>query len=218
MIKILTLLAPIFLVIFHLSGQTTDLVTCDNITYPIHKTNIGKITFMQKIVPIENYDESDFLNSFELKEKTDFNIRVFLGNSLTNYLHLISPELSEIELTNSGNFQFSFYVDGNLIYVENLHPGAFGAENKSKRVVFRVPLISSTNEDSWGRFLWNRFLVSGGQDALTSGEHDLKIEIRPYIKLTAVITGNIIAEGQIKVIVPEIKIDEKLVQIQPIKP
>jgi hypothetical protein len=32
-----------------------------------------------------------------------------------------------------------------------------------------------------------------------------KIEIRPYLKLTEVLTGNIIAEGQIKIIVPVIK-------------
>jgi CubicO group peptidase (beta-lactamase class C family) len=46
----------------------------------------------------------------------------------------------------------------------------------------------------------------------------LKIEIRPYLKLTEVLAGNIIAEGQIKIIVPEIKIDEKLVKVQSIKP
>src|SRR5690606_23206291 len=45
-----------------------------------------------------------------------------------------------------------------------------------------------------------------------------KIEIRPYLKLAELLTGNIIAEGQIKIIVPEIKINEKLVMVQTIKP
>ena len=89
---------------------------------------------------------------------------------------------------------------------------------KIKEPIFRVPLISTTNEDSWGRFLWNRFYANGGQDALTNGEHLLKIEVRPYLKLNEILTGNIIAEGELKIIVPEIKINEQLVKIQNIKP
>jgi len=203
---------------FTVFGQTTDLVKSDSIVYSIHKANIGKIAFMGQIVPIENFRETDFLTSFELKEKTDFNIRVFLGNSLTNYLHQLSPQLTVDELTKNGNYQFSFFVDNQKIYVENLNAGAGSADSKNQRTVFRVPFISSTNEDSWGRFLWNRFLMNGGQEAFTSGEHILKIEIRPYLKLAELLTGNIIAEGQIKIIVPEIKINEKLVMVQTIEP
>ncbi len=218
MIKYTTLFCLLSLVSIRVYGQNSNLVTTDSIVYQIHEANIGKIIFTGHVIPIENFTETDFLTSFELKEKADLNIRVFLGNSLTNYLHELSPELTANELTNIGNFQFSFYIDGKLIYVENLHHGAFGAENKNKRVVFRVPLISSTNEDSWGRFLWNRFLMSGGREVLTGGEHILKIEIRPYINLSEVVTGNIIAEGQLNIIVPEIKINENQVKVQTIKP
>lgn len=216
--KKLTLLITIILTTIQLFGQTTDIVKCDSITYPIHKANIGKIAFMSKVVPIETFTQKDFLTTFELKENTDLNIRVFLGNSLTNYLHLLSPQLSADELTKSGNYQFTFFVDNKKVYTENLNVGAGNAESKNQRTIFRVPLISSTNEDSWGRFLWNRFFGNGGQDALTNGEHLLKIEIRPYLKLNEILTGNIIAEGELKVIVPEIKINEELVKVQKIKP
>ena len=199
-------------------GQNIDFVKADSIIYPIHKSNIGKIAFMEKAIAIENFKETDFLKSFELKEKTDLNIRVFLDKSLTNYLHLLSPKSTADELTKNGNYQFTFIIDGKKIYVENLNIGAGSAESKNHKTVFKVPLISSTNEDSWGKFLWNRFFGNGGQDALSEGEHLLKIEIRPYLKLTEVFTGNIIAEGQIKIIVPEIKIDKKLVKVQSIKP
>jgi CubicO group peptidase (beta-lactamase class C family) len=199
-------------------GQENDFVKNDSITYPIHKANIGRITFMGKTIPIEKFEQSGFLTSFEVKERADLNIRVFLGNSLTNYLHLLSPQSTIEELTKNGNYQFTFFIDDKKIYVENLNAGAGSPDSKNQRTIFRVPLISSTNEDSWGRFLWNRFLSSGGQEALTNGEHLLKIEIRPYIKLTELLTGNIIAEGQIKFIVPEIKINEKLVKIQTIQP
>lgn len=218
MIKNLTLFVTIILTTFKLFGQTTDIIKCDSITYPIHKANIGKIAFMSKVVPIETFTQTDFLTTFELKEKTDLNIRVFLGNSLTNYLHLLSPQLSADELTKNGNYQFTFFVDNKKVYVENLNVGAGNAESKNQKTIFRVPLISSTNEDSWGRFLWNRFYGNGGQDALTNGEHLLKIEVRPYLKLNEILIGNIIAEGDLKITVPEIKINEELVKVQKIKP
>ena len=212
------LLAAIFLTAINLFGQTIDFVKSDSIAYPIHKANIGKIAFMTKTVPIETFNQADFLKTFEYVEKTDLSIRVFLGNSLTNYLHLLAPQLTADELTKSGNYQFVFFVDNKKVYVENLNVGAGSAESKNQKTIFRVPLISSTNEDSWGRFLWNRFFGNGGQDALTNGEHLLKIEIRPYLKLNETLIGEVIAEGEVKIIVPEIKIDEQLVKIQSIKP
>lgn len=218
MIKKLILLVTIILTTTNLFGQSTDFVKCDSITYLIHKSNIGKIAFMSKIVPIEIFTQRDFLTTFELKEKSDLNIRVFLGNSLTNYLHQLAPQLTADELTKNGNYQFTFFVDNKKVYVENLNVGAGSAESKNQRTIFRVPLISSTNEDSWGRFLWNRFYGNGGQDALTNGEHLLKIEVRPYLNLNEILIGNIIAEGELKIIVPEIKINEQLVKVQNIKP
>ncbi|AEA43054.1 serine hydrolase domain-containing protein [Fluviicola taffensis] len=212
------LICMLFLLSATIFGQTTDLVKSDSIVYPVHKANIGRIAFMGKTVPMENFKQSDFLTSVELKEKTDLNIRVFLGNSLTNYLHLLSPELPAEELIKNGNYQFTFLVDNEKVYVENLNVGAGTADSKNQKNLFRVPLISSSNEDSWGRFLWNRFFANGGQEAFTTGEHLLKIEIRPYLKLTEVLTGSVIAQGELKIIVPEIKVDEKLVQIQTIKP
>ncbi len=214
----ITILVLSLLTFLNVSAQKNEFVKSDSIIYPIHKSSIGKITFMSQTIEIENYKESNFLKSFELKEKTDLNIRVFLGNSLTNYLHLLSPQLTAEELTKNGNYQFTFIIDSKKVYVENLNVGAGSSENKNQKTIFRVPLISSTNEDSWGKFLWNRFFGNGGQDALTEGEHVLKIEIRPYLKLSEVLIGNIIAEGEIKIIVPEIKIDEKLVKVQLIKP
>lgn len=200
-----------------LFAQVTDFVKPDPVTFPVHKEHIGTIAFMEKVVPIEQFGETDFLRSFEWNEKGDLNIRVFMENSLTNFLHRLSPELSAEELVKNGNYQFTFWVDGKQVYQENLHAGAGSADSKNQKTVFRIPLMSSEEEDSWGRFLWNRFLMSGGQDALQPGDHQLKIEIRPYLKLTEVKVGPLIAAGELKVIIPEVKIDEKLVRMQPIK-
>lgn len=212
------LLPVVLLLSVTLCGQTTDLVKSDRIVSRIHQKNVGKVAFMKKAIAIDHLKQTDFLTVFELKEHTNFNISVFLGNSLTNYLHLLSPELPATELTKQGNYQFTFFVDGKQIYVEQLNAGAGSAESKNQRTAFRVPFLSSTHEDSWGRFLWNRFLANGGEDAFTEGTHLLKIEIRPYLKQNEVLTGAVIAEGAIKIIVPKLKIKEKQVAIQLIKP
>jgi hypothetical protein len=62
---------------------------------------------MEQIIALENFKETDFLNSFELKEKSDLNIRVFLDKSLTNYLHLLSSQSTADELTKT---ELSIYI------------------------------------------------------------------------------------------------------------
>jgi len=187
---------------FSCRGQNNDLVANDGISGALHKANIGRVTFMEKTIPIENYQASDFLSTVTLKENGDFAIRAFLGNSLTNYLHTLAPALTAEELNKAGNYRFSFYVDDALIYTENLHPGAGGLTAKNTRTVLRVPFVSSTQEDSWGRFLWGRFMARGGEDALTPGEHSLRVVIGTYINQDTIRTGPQLAEGTVKLIVP----------------
>lgn len=210
--SILFLIFPTFIF-----GQT-DLLKTDGITSALHQANVGKITFMEKPIPIENYKETDFLKTYELKPTGDLNLRVFMNNSLTNYLHRLAPELSAEELIKQGNYQVSFLVDNALIYTENVHVGAGLPEAKNTRTILRVPLVSSTNEDHWGRFMWNRFMFYGGEEILTAGNHSLKIEIRPYLKTKELKVGALIAEGQLQLTVIKPKVDEKQIAIQPIAP
>lgn len=200
--------------------ETKNIVESEEIKNPLHRANIGKIAFLTGAIPLENSSAEDFLTEFELKEKSDLHIRVFLGNSLTNYLHRLQPDLTVDELTQNGRFQFAFYLDDAFVYRENLPTGAFGAENKNRRTVFRVPLMSSASEDVWSRFLWNRFMINGGDEALTSGAHLLKIEIRPFIDKPIEKTGEIIAAGELKIIVPKParEISPQEIQPQKIKP
>jgi len=210
---LLALLCP-----FASGAQTADLVPTDGITNDVHKANVGRVTFMAKPIPPEKYTEADFLETFTLTRKCDLNIRVFMDNSITNYLHKLEPGLDAETLNQKGNLRFSFYVDGELVYKENLHPGAGGAANKSRRTTFRVPFLSTKNEDSWGRFLWTRFYWSGGEEKLTEGQHTLKIEIRPYILADTPKTGDIVARGELRLTVVKPKVTEQQVAVQPIQP
>ena len=97
-------------------GQIKDLVATEGISTDLHKANVGKISFMNGNIPLDQYKESDFLTTFNLTRKSDLNIRVFMNNSVTNYLHQLAPDFAVEELLQSGNLQFSFYIDGQFIY------------------------------------------------------------------------------------------------------
>ena len=120
MIKFFGLL---FLSMFVFSANSqTNIVTPDSIQFECHVQNIGDIAFMDAVIPIESFSPDKWLDTFRLQPKTDLHIRVFMGNSLTNYLHALAPVLTATALTENGNYQFSFYVDEKLVYIENL-PG-----------------------------------------------------------------------------------------------
>ncbi len=188
------------------------------ITSELHRNNTGKITFMENPIPIEDFTENDLISEIDLLNAADLNIRVFMGSSLTNELHKLAPQLSADELNAAGNYSFKFYVDGKLIYSEDLNPGAGSADSKRTNTVFRVPFISSTGEDSWGRYLWQRFMFRGGEDALTEGVHTMRIEIIPYVRTENTIYGDLIAAGELTVKVKYPDISAVISMLQPIHP
>ena len=220
------ILITISLTLFCLMGfsQTKDLVTTDGVTTTLHKANTGKITFMKGNIPLDQYKESDFLQSFPLAYKSDLNIRVFMDNSITNYLHQLAPDLSAEQLLEKGNLQFTFYIDNQLIYKENISPNCWiGNANKLKNTLttFRIPLTSTKGENLWALHLWERFQINGGEKAWQKeGKHKLKIEIRPYIKLddkSDAKVGNLISQGQLELIIKTPTLTADQIAIQPIK-
>ncbi|WP_175623004.1 serine hydrolase domain-containing protein [Chryseobacterium schmidteae] len=210
----------VLIFVFCLSfSQNSNIVEPEKIENSVQKNNLGEIMFLDKAISLENTKETDFLKSMTFQEDKDLDIRVFQDNSLVNYLHQLNPSLTADELLKKGNYQFTFYVDEKIIYIENLNSGAGTTESKTFKTTFRIPLISSKNEDSWGKYLWSRFyLTNNGIDALEDGNHVLKIEIRPYLKTPTVKTGNIIAQGEINLIIPKKNILEQQITVQKIKP
>lgn len=200
-------------------SQVKNIIEPEKIENSVQKNHLNKIIFLDKVIALENIKENDLLKTMTFQEDKDFDIRVFMDNSLVNYLHQIDPTLSADELLKKGNYQFNFIVDGKLIYTETLNPGAGTAENKKLKTTFRIPFISTKNEDSWGRYLWMRFyLANSGIDALEPGNHLLKVEIKPYLKTPDLKVGNKIAEGEIQLIIPKKNISEQQIAIQKILP
>lgn len=212
---VILFLANLFCLTFF--GQTKDIVATDGISSDLHRSNVGRITFMDRNIPLNEYKETDFLKTFELKQQSNLNIRVFMKNSITNYMHPLAPELSEEELNMKGNYQFSFFIDDVLIYKENIHHGC--GLRKSTTTTFRVPLTDSSGGDWWSTNLFDRFKINGGEKALTNGVHQLKIELRPYVKINEnaeAEVGDLIASGSLNLIIKPQQINAKQIAIQPI--
>lgn len=219
---------PLFLLVLNLfclvaSAQNTDLFKTDGLTGKLHRLNRGKITFMDGNIPSDLYKKSDILQSFSLNYKSNLNVRIFLNNSVANYLHQLAPELSAGELIQRGNLQFTFYVDHKLIYKENINTGCnFGpGSSKETSTALRIPLTSDKEENLWSLHLWDKFKVNGGEKALTIGNHILKIEIRPYIVLPKddkIKVGDLIATGEIKLIIKTPEVSAEQIRVQAILP
>jgi CubicO group peptidase (beta-lactamase class C family) len=196
-------------------AQNANITQPDPINLPVQKSNTGKVVFLADTISLSRLREADFLSTFESTAKNSLYMRLLMGNSLTNYQHQLNSALS-VEDLNKGNFQFTFYVDGKQIYQENLNKGANLPITKNTKTSISVPLISNRGDDSWGRGLWYRFTARGGDDALITGRHLLKIEVRPYINIPDLKVGGIIARGELQFFVPPT--DVKAVKIQPINP
>jgi CubicO group peptidase (beta-lactamase class C family) len=213
-------LALCLLVCIRVAGQG-DFIKNEGITSPIHQANVGRIVFTAKPVPIESLTDAEFLTTVELRETVDFSLRIFMANSLTNYLHKLQPELSVDELNRQGSYQFSFYVDGALVHQENLNPYWVRAVTKIKQTTLAFALLNSAEPDSAGAGarIWGLFRMNGGQQALRAGTHRLKIELRPYVKISDYKVGDLIATGEIQIVVPaKPGVDESLAAIQLIRP
>jgi CubicO group peptidase (beta-lactamase class C family) len=195
-------------------AQSDNIIEPEPITSTLQKNNIGKVIFVADTIPLEKLQQTDLLTGYDAKPTNNLYMRLLLANSLTNYQHSLQPSLS-VEQLNQGNFQFAFYVDGKQVYQENLHKGANLPNVKNTKTTIFVPLISNRGEDSWGRFLWGRFMNHGGEDALTTGKHQLKIEVRPYVAVPDTKVGELMAQGEIRFTIPAI--DPKDAQLQPIK-
>lgn len=198
-----------------------DFVKTEGITLPIHQANIGKIAFTDRSYPPQELKETDFMQSYVLTNKSDLFITVFLGNSLTNYLHVLSPDSKTEELTKNGNFQFKMMVDGKKIYESNLHPGAPYPKIKDTATIITKPLIDNQHEGGWwSQSFWGRFMHFGGDSAMTEGPHRLRLEVRPYINIgSGVKVGELMAAGELDIQVklkPEIDISN--IHLTPLKP
>lgn len=191
--------------------------TSQEIASKLH-SNVSDITFSNHDYQ-EKPSEKQFIDTFTLNEDSYLNIHFDLEAPLVAALKKIDPTASDEALVARGNYRFTFLVDDEVVFTNNLHPGAGSAESKQTKLSNNIPLLYPERIDFWGWYLWLRFYkLGGGEDALESGKHTLTIEIRSYLDGETLKVGDVLAVGTIPVDVKEIPYDKKLATLQPITP
>lgn len=180
--------------------------------------NTGKIFFTDK--RIDPAAQHEFMNSYRLSNKSDLFFVAFLKEPLTGYKHRLSPASTPDSLFKKGNFQFTLFVDGTEIYRSNLLPGAPMVNVQDSGLILNRPLVDNKQgQGSWSESFWNRFLNAGGDSALTDGLHQLKMEIRGYVKNDSLLVGDILAEGKLNLVVArKVRPDISKIQLHKPKP
>lgn len=217
----LPILIIFLLIVTGLFAQSDNIVTNQGITSAFHHTNLGKILFTSENIPVSKLQQKDVLMEYTLTHKSNLFMTVFMDNSMTNYLHHLAPDLTADSLVKVGNYQFALFVDGHLVYKSNLRPGAPYKRIQDTATLISKPLIDNKHEGVfWTQSYWGRFLLNGGDSALTDGKHLLHMAIRPYIQMKDEIKiGDIIAEGNLNLNVHrKINVDIAKVRLNPIKP
>ena len=165
----------------------------------------------------QGMDVESYIDIFKLNEDEYLNIHFNTVKPLVSYLRELGPSVDDETLVSNGNYQFSFIVDGEEVYVQDLHPGAGSAESKMTKLENFVTLLYPERLDFWGWYLWLRFMkIEGGEDALANGKHTLRIEIRSYLRMEETRVSDIIASGELPVLVKERAYDPSLREIQEI--
>jgi CubicO group peptidase (beta-lactamase class C family) len=200
--------------IFQLPAQ--DIVKDQGITSALHQGNAGRIVFTSRNIALPELTTGDLLHAYELTNKSNLFITVFMSHSVTNYAHRLAPELSLDSLHKNSGYQFSLFIDDRLIYRSNILGAPYPKIRDTETTISR-PLIDNEHEGVWwSQYYWGRFLQHGGDSALTEGRHLLKMEIRPYVQTVA---GDLIASGELDLQVKrKAVIDVSRIQLNPIKP
>ncbi|WP_212003051.1 serine hydrolase [Chitinophaga sp. HK235] len=160
----------------------------------------GRIVFTSENISPSSLKTTAFLSTYHLTHKSNLFFTAYADSPLVRYLHQLEPEAGTEELLQRGNYQFTLYLDNRQVYQSNLHPGAPSAEAKKTETIISKPLIDNTTPSMlWSQYFWMRFLANGGDNALTEGPHQLRMEIRPYIrdKNEVIKTGVLIAAGEL---------------------
>jgi len=188
----------------------------------IAQNRAGVLLFTTKQVSPDSIVGMKGLSDIELNNKTNLFMSVILAKPMIHYLRQMAPGLSDDSLVKTGNYQFSFLIDNEPIYHTELIPGAPRPVQLQTDTVWTKPLIDNQHEGGWwSQFVWNRFMYNRGDKALTDGPHQLKIELRPYLKTTGgnYITGAIIAQGSLALMVKRKPvIDLHNILLTPVKP
>lgn len=170
----------------------------DGITSPTHQKYMGKIVFSKKEATLERGKEmeSEFTNKFTLGGPDPIYFRVYMNNSLSNYITRLfetdSRRLKDLLAT----YLFKFYLDGTPIVYTRYGAGrtAFSVPDKQAFTTFRSSFYKDDGY-SKGTNMFKEFL-SKTEDKLTPGDHKIKVEVYPFDDYSERFIAPMVASGE----------------------
>ena len=189
------------LIAMSLNSYCQNTITDDGISSPIHQKYLSKIVYASDSKSLSNQSE------IETNFKTEFNIgepiyfRVYLANSLTNYMIPLVKNQTAFTISHNSTFLINYYLDNE--YLESLTEDKLGltefeSEEKDKWTTFKGALKPINDANTVGKEAFNE-IIKKYETKLTIGKHQLKMEVLPiYTELSSgskEIKGNIIATG-----------------------
>lgn len=191
--------------------KTTTLVNqekTDGITSPLHQKYLGKIVFTKTALGKDEIKETDFLQSYTMGDPLAF--RVYMDNSLTNYLVAGYADKDKSALIQMGTYSIKFYVDGVEAYKQRFTKELFDPEEKNMFTTWKGTFTDAQKSDLETTRAWTAF-KKASSDKLTIGEHMIKIEVMPDIQCLSCKEKNKdfspVATGEIKVVIAKSIVD-----------
>ncbi|MFB9090586.1 hypothetical protein [Flavobacterium paronense] len=169
----------------------------DGITSPTHKKYMGKIVFSKKEAALEwgKEIESDFTNKFTLGGPDPIYLRVYMNNSLSNYITRLSEKDRRSSKDITAAYSFKLYLDGiPILYSRYGTRSAFSLEEKQTFTTFRSSFYKDDGY-SKGTNVFKNFL-SKTEDKLTPGDHKIKVEVYPMDDYDDVFLAPMVASGE----------------------
>lgn len=169
----------------------------DGITSPMHQKYMGKIVFSKKEAALEKGKEmeSEFTTKFTLGGPDPIYFRVYMNNSLSNYITRLSETDRRSSKDITAAYSFKFYLDGIPVAFSRYgNRSAFTLADKQSFTTFRSSFYKDDGY-SKGTNLFKDFL-SKTDDKLTPGDHKIKVEVYPMDDYAEVYIAPMVASGE----------------------
>lgn len=154
--------------------------------------------FDPNVKEVEKTTQNPLL-SYNIGDEKDLYLQLNTKRSLLDELQALAPDMGKMEVTLHGNYQFSFFIDGKLIYKENLGPGAILLKDKLINKPLNTVLISWTRSGLWSIGMWERFMMNGGLELLDKQPKNLTVELRAYMDNKGITYSDLLAKGSLNI-------------------
>jgi hypothetical protein len=164
------------------------------ITSPIHQKFLGKIIMSKTkdAIAFKNEKEALFQNEFNYSD--EIYLRVFMDNSLRDYLKTDLPELKNEDILKNGFFNVHFFFDDKQICTYYIK-GELENDHKEIWTTFKGALYNANNGDALMKNGYSVMLTEADKSLIT-GKHKVRIEVRAAINEPVKHESKIAATGE----------------------